>query len=258
MPDRPAFFAVSFLAMSLLSFLPLDGLEAQARLPRQQLGFSGYTWEIRQTDEPEGPLGNYFGGRDMAVFLESDGALRLTVAYREGIWYASEVFLRKRLGYGTYVFRLETDMAELDRNLVCGLFTYSNATAYSHREIDIEFSSWGYVNVAPQGQFVVQPAERAGNMVLFPLDRLEAKASYSFDWKPNRVEFAAWNGHGNRPPADDPAFVASWTFSDAKAIPKPGSEIVHLNLYLATGGQAPFGTGEASVIIRSFEFKPGK
>ncbi len=258
MPDRSALFTVTFLAMTLLAFLPLDRLDAQARLPRPQVDFSGYTWEIRVTDEPQGPLDNHFGGRDISVFTEPDGALKLTVAYKEGIWYASEVFLRKRLGYGTYLFRLETNMVQLDRNLVLGLFTYSNSSAYAHREIDIEFSSWGVRAEAPKGQFVVQPSGREGNMILFPLNRLDDKATYSFEWKSDRIEFAAWNGHGTRPPADDRALAASWTFSDVKAIPKPGNEGVHINLYLAKGGPSPFGTGTSSVIIRSFEFKPAK
>jgi hypothetical protein len=251
-------FGATLLLMTLFSILPAGKAAAQARLPRQEFNFSGYTWEIRQSEEPAGPLENCFAGRDEAVFLEPDGALRLTVAYREGVWYASEVYLRKKLGYGSYLFRLETDMAELDRNLVLGLFTYANQSAYEHREIDIEFSSWGDMKEAPKGQFVVQPSDRAGNMLLFPLDKLEMKFSCLFDWKPDRIEFAAWNGHGERPATGDPELVISWFYNDLKGIPKPGSEAVHLNLYLAKSSAGPYGDGTREVSIRSFEFKPMK
>lgn len=255
MAERPKLFIVAIYAITVYLLIPAMPLIAQSKLPLQQLNFSGFTWDIRRTAGPEGPLDNYFAGKNETVFLEADGALRMTVANKDGIWHASEVFLRKRLGYGTYLFRLETDMASLDRNLVLGLFTYSGSKSYAHREIDIEFSSWGYKNEAPKGQFVVQPADRAGNMVLFPLDKLEAKASYLFEWRSDRIEFAAWNGHGNRPVVGDPRLVMSWSFSDVAAIPKPGNEVVHLNLYLAKGGPAPFGIGTTSVVIRSFEFK---
>ena len=258
MTQRISQFAATFLVMTLFSILPAPRVAAQAKLPRQQFSFSGYTWEIRQTLEPEGPLENYFAGRDEAVFLEPDGALRLTVAFKEGVWYASEVFLRKRLGYGTYLFRLETDMSRIDRNLVLGLFTYASNEAYAHREIDIEFSSWGNKKEAPKGQFVVQPYDGEGNMLLFPLNRLDAKASYSFEWKSDRIEFAAWNGHGDRPITGDPGLVQAWAYRDLHGIPKPGTEVVHLNLYLVKSAAGPFGDGKREVFIRSFEFKPMK
>lgn len=258
MMQRISLFTLIILLMTLYSNVPAVKLASQSTTSLQQVAFSGYVWDIRQTEEPEGPLNNYFGGRGLAVFLEPGGALKLSVAYKDGIWYASEVYLRKRLGYGTYLFRLATPMGDLDRNLVLGLFTYSNSKAYTHREIDIEFSSWGQKNEDPKGQFVVQPSEREGNMYLFPLDRFKSESSFLFDWKPDRIEFAAWNGAGNRPIAGDPSVLASWTFTDVKAIPKPGNESVHLNFYLAKGGPAPYGTGLSSVNISAFEFTPMK
>ncbi len=131
--------------VSILGFLiplsPPPPLRAQETLSRQTLRFSDRQWTVRQTAKPEGPGGNVFGGKDLGVLLNQDGSLTLRVFQKDGIWHAGEVTLQQRTGYGEYIFRLRTAPGELDPNLVLGLFTYSGASAYHHREIDIEFSA---------------------------------------------------------------------------------------------------------------------
>jgi hypothetical protein len=229
-------------------------MPASAQRSVQSLSFSGYNWEIRQNAEPEGPKNNCFGGRDLSVFLESGQPLRLSVSYKEGTWYAAEVILKKRLGYGTYVFRIVTPLANLDPKLVLGLFTYTSSPGWHNREIDIEFSAWGVSGAPTLGQFVVQPYDKPGNMVTFPVSRLNGPTTFSFTWLPDRVDFVAWMGYGPRPAAGDRAIVAAWTFAEKAAIPKPGSEYVHMNLYLANGGTPPAGRGSTEITIDGFEF----
>jgi len=247
--------SASAKALLILMLTAASPLSSQTNLPAQTITFSSNKWAVRQTTEPEGPMANMFGGRDLSVFLNADGTLTLAIAYREGLWYAGEVTLQKRTGYGTYLFRLRTPPAGLDPNTVLGLFTYSSANAYFHREIDIEFSAWGQTKAPVLGQYVIQPYDAAGHMTTFGLSGIDGQATYSFAWREDKVEFASWKGYGPRPEAGSPALISAWTFSDPKAIPKPSANI-HLNFYLAHGDIPPSGRGLLAVTIDSFEFIP--
>ena len=124
--------SIAAKALLILMLTAVEPLQSQPRPPAQTITFASNRWTVRQTTEPEGPMANMFGGRDLSVFLNADGSLTLAIAYREGLWYAGEVTLQKRTGYGTYLFRLRTPPAGLDPNTVLGLFTYSSANAYFH------------------------------------------------------------------------------------------------------------------------------
>lgn len=249
--------AKAMLAALFFAFLLWTPLESQEQQQEQTVTFSGNSWLIRQTLEPEGPMQNYFGGRDLSVFLNPDGSLTLKLARREGIWYSGEVSLRKRMGYGTYLFKVRTAPATLDPNLVLGLFTYSQASAFSHREIDMEFSAWGESDVPVLGQYVIQPYEMKGHLKTFDIGSVDGPATYSFTWSEGLVEFASWKGYGPRPEESSPQIIALWTFADPKAVPKASAQ-VHINLYLAHGSIPPSGQGVKEITIDSFQFVPKK
>ena len=243
----------SWRSLALIFFIITArfGLFAQTL---QRLSFSGFEWYVRQTSEPEGPMNNLFGGTGTSVDLLADGALRLSIAYREGDWHAAEVWTTKSLGYGTYTFRIRTPLAWLHPDLIFGAFTYSRALGYFHREIDIEFSAWGKDAQALRGQYVIQPYDRAGNLYVFPAYSYQGSSSQQFTWLADRIEFVSWLGYGEKPPAGDPRLIDAWTFSDAKSIPKP-SAAVHMNLYLFDGRPPGKKDGLQLVIIDGFEFK---
>ncbi|HWR10631.1 MAG TPA: glycoside hydrolase family 16 protein [Rectinemataceae bacterium] len=244
----PAFF--------LLILVPATSHSQENPQP-QTLTFSNYKWMVRQTTQPEGPMDNYFGGRDLSVFLNDDGSLTLKISPEEGVWHAGEVTSQKFMGYGTYVFKIRTPPADLDPNVVLGLFTYSRASAYSHREIDIEFSAWGQSGEPVLGQYVIQPYANPGHMMTFDISKIDGPATYSFTWLEGRIDFVSWEGYGSRPEDGSPSIISSWGFSDPKAVPKPSSQ-VHINLYLAHGDVPPSGRGSLAVTIDSFEFIPAK
>lgn len=245
------FTACAFLLSASIAF-------SQPRPPVEKISFSHFTWTVRRTEEPQGPGSNYFGGRDLSVFSNPDGSVTLKLGYKEGIWYAAELTMDKRLGYGTYVFQIDTPLAQLDSNLVLGLFTYSRQNKFNHAEIDLEFSAWGIKKAPVLGQFVVQPYTIDGNYKTFPLPREEGPTSYAFTWLPDRIEFAAWLGHGPLPSTASPSLIAQWSYTNTQYIPKSGQEYLHMNLYLAEGCSSPSGNGRTSVMIRNFEFMPAK
>ncbi|MFA5851240.1 MAG: hypothetical protein WC820_00935 [Spirochaetales bacterium] len=257
MEHRGSTVARALRVTLLFAILVWTPLQAQERLQMQTLTFSASTWIVRQTLEPEGPMDNYFGGRDLSVMLNPEGSLTLSLAREEGIWHSGEVTMQKRTGYGTYLFKVRTSPSTLDPNIVLGLFTYSSASAYSHREIDIEFSAWGVRNKPVLGQYVIQPYEIPGHIDTFDISGVDGPATYSFVWSEGKVEFASWIGYGPRPQTGSPQLIAAWTYIDPKAVPKPSAQ-VHMNLYLAHGAVPPSGQGSTSVTIDAFQFIPAK
>jgi len=222
-----------------------------------RIKFSGFTWYVRETEGPEGPMNNLFGGRGTSVDLLSDGALRLSATYRNGAWYSAEVWTTKSLGYGTYTFRVRTPLAQLHPDLILGLFTYRDTLWYDNREIDIEFSAWGMDESELDGQYVIQPYDKAGHMYVFPAAAFVGPSTQQLTWLPDRVEFASWLGYGEKPAAGDPGLLSSWVFSDAKSVPRPNAPI-HMNLYLFDGQPPGNKEGRLVVILDGFGFTPAK
>lgn len=246
-----------FLIIPVFVFSPSNAF-SQPRPPIEKISFSQFSWSVRHAEEPQGPGSNYFGGRDLSVFTNPDGSVTLKLGYKEGIWYAAELTLDKRLGYGTYIFQIDTPLVQLDSNLVLGLFTYSRQSKYNHAEIDMEFSAWGIKNVPVLGQFVVQPYITDGNMKTFSLPQEPGPTSFVFTWLADRIEFAAWRGHSPQPDIASPLIFAHWMYLNVQNIPKPGQEYVHMNLYLSDGFSSPAGNGKTSVMIRTFTFIPAR
>ena len=224
---------------------------------RERIKWSGLDWYVRTTTEPEGPMNNIFGGLGNNVEVLSDGALRLSVVSQNRTWYAAEVWTRKSLGYGTYTFHIRTALNQLHPDLTLGLFTYNETVWYQHREMDIEFSAWGMNTDNLNGQYVIQPYEKDGNIFMFPAADFSGPSTQQFTWLPDRVEFASWLGYGGRPLPGDSRLLSSWTFTDKKSIPRPNAPI-HMNLYLFENPPSTRKSGNLTVILDSFEFSPIK
>jgi len=127
--------------------------------------FSGIDWIVRTTnDKKEGPGPNLFSDSDKNVWIDEKGSLHLKIRQDGGNWYCSGIIAQKSMGYGKYVFYVNSDVTTLDQNVVAGLFTYLN----DNEEIDIEFSKWSKPNNM-NSQFASQPSEAIGNKKRFDI-----------------------------------------------------------------------------------------
>lgn len=207
------------------------------------VSWSGYDWTVKKSKGRIGPGPNYFSDSTSNVWVDAAGKLHLRITKAGNRFQCAEIIGPTSLGYGTYRFEIESDLAAFDRNAVLGLFTWSDAPAENHRELDIEFARWGSATNVP-GQYVVQPWDVAANIHRFDWPTGILDSSHWFRWAPGRVDFAS------EVPG---ATLRSWTGTNL--VPTPGDERPRLNLWLM-GGKRPANGSPLEIVVRSFTFTP--
>ena len=211
--------------------------------------FSGYEWKVKSSSGRVGPGPNYFSDSKDNIEVDAQGRLHLRITQRDGRWYCAEVISARSFGYGTYRFSVDTNFDNMDPRVVLGLFTWSDAPAYCHREIDVEISQWGNKD-NKNGQFVVQPYTRPGSIVRFQIPPGLNASTHSFVWKPDSVFCQSLKGiQANQSGAN--FIIQEHTF--IQGIPQAGGENTRINLWLMAG-HPPTNRKEMEIIISKFEF----
>lgn len=216
--------------------------------------FSGYEWKVKTSAGRVGPGSNYFSDSRENVEVDSAGRLHLRITHRGGRWHCAEVILSRSLGYGTYTFYLATEPEQIAvaSYAVLGMFTWSDASDFNHREIDCEISPWGEQG-NQLGQFVIQPYTLRQNRVRFYIPPKLPLTTYSFTWRPDSVFCQSLQGHVAKT-ASARRVIYQHTFTEN--IPPAGGEAqARINLWLMPG-QPPADGKELEVIISKFSFKP--
>jgi len=217
-----------------------------------RLQFSGYEWRTKSSDARVGPGPNYFSDKEN-IWVDSQELLHMQITQSQDRWYCAEVISERSFGYGTYRFYIDNRVDDLDPNIVLGLFTWSDESAYSHREIDIECSRWGNTSVnANNAQFVVQPFNLPGRIMRFKIAPSVENSVHSFKWMKDNVFFQSIEG-SDAESFDSGKVIKQWTCT--KGIPQPGDENARINLWLV-GGKPPKSNGKMEVVISKFEFAP--
>ncbi|TBW28629.1 glycoside hydrolase family 16 protein [Gramella sp. KN1008] len=209
------------------------------------INFSGYEWVVRTSGNgKQGPGPNYFSDSEENVWVDDDGRLHLKIVQKGGVWYCSGVTLRRSYGYNKYVFYVANRVDQLDPNVVGGLFTYKN----DEEEIDIEFSRWSDPEKL-DSQFAVQPSHISGNKVRYDLGLDGNLSTHFFNWQPDKIEFASYQGFTLEPEPKD--VINTWTYT-GNDIPPDSDERLKINLWLFRG-EKPTNNQEAEMIIDHIE-----
>lgn len=219
-------------------------------MPRT-INFSGFEWTVKKSLTCVGPGPNYFSDSEDNVWLDSKGRLHLRITKKEGRWYCAEVYTEKSLGYGEYIFYVDSDVSFLDKNAVWGLFTYLD----DNHEIDIEFSRWGEDN-GPNAGFTVQPYYHIANIFKFNVDTGIDRTVNTFRWNKNKIFFQSVKGDQYLSNPKKASIISSWDYP-GQDIPNADKEKARINLWLMEG-YAPSDNKEAEVILNKFEFQKSK
>ena len=147
--------------------------------PTGSLKFSGYDWDVRTIASDKGGMNNLYDAENAST--DSSGALHLQIKKKSGRWSCAEIFLKRSLGYGTYVVAVR-DISHLEPAAVFSMFTFDEFNAEQHyREMDIEISRWGDAWSKNNAQYVVQPFYNPGNLFAFAAPA--GTLTYSMRWE---------------------------------------------------------------------------
>ena len=240
------------------------------------LTFSRLKWDIKHGNSLLGPGPNYFSNSPSDVWIDDQGFLHLTLHEHNGIWYSTEVVSQDTFAYGTYVFTIQGNLNNIDREMVLGLFTWDNNTfqEQANSEVDIEFSKWRVDTALHTLQYGVQPIA-FGDYNPERLDQPNVSSenwngvsTHAFTWTDTLITWESWLGteYGNGPPLcgwtfdlDNPARIKyeNGNASDPVIIPAPGNTTnARMNLWLLSGPSGPAIKIGREVIIQKFEFIP--
>lgn len=239
------FFAVALFACSAKKKYNEISSSNSAAQSMRTISFSGFEWYVRDSNNSKvGPGGNKFSNSNDNVWLDNEGKLHLKLVFKNGVWYCSEVRLLKSLGYGTYTFHVNSDLTTIDDNAVIGMFSYLD----DNNEIDIEFSKWG-IDSNSNAQFVVQPADKTGNIERFTIDKGQNSTQHSFEWRENFIRFES-----KIIKKDTSQILHEWRYT-GESIPKESGERLKLNLWLFKS-QHVKNLKKSEVVIDSITFSP--
>jgi hypothetical protein len=222
--------------------------------PKRILTFAGHEWGVKYGDQL-GPGPNDFSDSEDSLWVDEDGRLHMTIIKRGGKWFCTEAINRQSLGYGSYVFTLNSRVDQLDENIILGMFTWdTHAPEYNYREIDFEFGKWQKPE-NENSQFVIQPWTREGNTHRYDItyDGPTETTTHVMDWRPDGIHFQSYYGeYSENPPAEN--MIHSWTYT-GKDNPPPGGENIRINLWLVWG-DIPTDDKNVEVIIEDFKYIP--
>jgi hypothetical protein len=229
---------------------------------RRAITWSGYNWWVKTAgaDGNEflaatGPGGNKYSDSTNNVWVDSSGSLHLQItAGKNNSWECAQIWNDQTLGYGQYSCTLNANISNLDANVIFSLFTWSDDTDYSSREIDMEVSRWDYAFGSNDVEdFAISPYN-SGQTLRFGLPPGATNTTHTFTWtSTNSVQFETYNGNYSPSPASS-NILESWT-TTAKPIPPPGGENATFILWLDKGN-APLSGQPVQVTISNFEFTP--
>ncbi len=215
--------------------------------------FSNYGWSVKTSGGSlAGPGPNYFSDSTNNVWVDTGGLLHLKITSTSNEWQCVEIISDRSFGYGQYRFSVQANVNGLDPNVVLGLFTWSNDSAYNDREIDIELSRWDYANGANNVEDYAISPYGTGQLIYFALPSGITNSTHSFIWQSNQVAFQSLNGQFNPAP---PGTNILQTWNSTAGIPPAGGEQVHINLWLDRGNP-PVTNQPTEVVLSSFEFVP--
>lgn len=238
------------------------------------LNFSGYSWSVADGKVTPGLTNNFISDQQMQ-FVDPKGRLHLKIKKKYGIWYCSQIKLKKPLGNGTYQLTIDSGTYAVDPRL---LFSFaitddinSNGiieASQQERELNLSLSRWNQENNMPlwymirplpgQNQNTQIPQTFYPNVYAFPTTISSAKIyKHTIGWPDGKtVQFSS---------RSKTASGQKYTLMCEKKMtginaPRSENAVVTVSFYIV-GSNIPQNDGpqsEYEIIIKSVSFTPAR
>lgn len=214
--------------------------------PTGSLKFSGYDWDVRTIASDKGGTNNLYDPEN--AWTDASGALHLQIKKKADRWSCAEIFLKRSLGYGTYVVTVR-DTSHIEPAAVFSMFTFEEWSAEQHyREMDIEVSRWGDPASKNNAQYVIQPFYNPGNLFAFAAP--PGPLTYVVHWESGHATFETFRG---KTAGAGAPVVAEHEFTSG--VPSPGQAKARLIFYVVASDKSPLQRAN-EVVIEKFEYLP--
>jgi len=213
-----------------------------ARNNPTKLQWSGQSWNVQSGFGTPGPC-NWNPGN---AATDTEGNLHLKITRSGNKWYCSQISSANTVGYGTYTFKVKSDLRNFDPSVVLGMFTYDTTESnVGSSEVDIEIAKWSNPKDPNDVEYSIYPidADPTHHGKRFPLGTPPYTAQ--FVWTKTHVAFSVKDATGN---------THSFVGTNLPAPPaKPTKAFLNLWLF---HGNAPVRGKPIEIVISSFHYTP--
>jgi len=241
------------------STTPILGEDGQYRIE-----WKGITWLVKHAtnrDEPRGPGENIWSSQN--VWVDNQDRLHLKITRQsDGRYLCAELQSENDYQYGTYTWKVDHDLSELQKDVIFGLFQYGG-TDYIN-EIDFEFTRWNvasnnWCNYTVYRNQVTTSNPEVNYVHVDYSEPLEGTyTTHVYTRAPDKITFQSYHGHGTSAPfVNTPGGTAGWTFDEpgnvsTKAMP------VYIQLWTKYKNISNYELNSPSVevVVNDFTFTP--
>lgn len=221
-------------------------------VPTTRMSWAGYEWEVVEEYADPGP--NYFSTN--CVWVDSLERVHLELRYTNQTWYCAGLEMLEPLGYGRYLWYVDSPVDLLGTSVVGGMFIYAVEEVWgtNQNELDIEFTHAWTESAVTSVTYTVQPYTIPGNAQSFYMVLTNSPSTHEIEWRPDRVRFRSWFGHSTSPPPG--SVIADWFFV-TRGIPveECGARPM-MNLWLYEGRRPSSTTAHVEMVVSDFFFEP--
>jgi len=139
---------------------------ARAAAAAATVTWKGHVWDVTGAEPIGAPSSGQINGNQANVSVDANGYLHLKITKSGSTFTGAQLFTQDNLGFGTYQFQIEGDLANLEKGVVLGLFPYGpthDIGVDGENEIDIEFSKWNDTTTGNNADFTYYPPTGYGD-----------------------------------------------------------------------------------------------
>ena len=213
----------------------------------ETISFADHEWNVRAGAEANGAGPNFWGTTSRNVEVDDKNRLHLRITNNGGQWTCAEIMTPIPFGTRGAIITLTSPVADLDPNVVIGMFAYRD----DKNEADIELGRWGG-STETNAQYIVHTPTGDTAPFRFSITTAEDPTTiHTLNWG-NRVS------PGLTPGREAISFSTIGNFGRQQweagnAAPNLQRSWLHVNVWLYQG-QAPQRGQEVDVTIGAIRF----